>query len=146
MLPTLTYRPRALRRREVPDINRWFDDFLTGRTFDTWGTWAPTADFYETDDEFVLELEVAGYNRDEVDVTVERGMLTVTGNKVQEEEDADRTYHTRERSYERFARTFSLPHSVTPEDVQAEMENGVLFVRLPKIEEAKPKKIAVKVK
>jgi HSP20 family protein len=146
MLPTIRYRPaRALRQWELPELNRWFDEVLN-RPLEAWPSWTPSADLFETADGFELELEVPGFEKDAIDVTVERGILIVSGQHTLEEEDSGRTYHCRERSFERFTRTFSLPHTVNPEHVDAELENGVLYVRLPKMEEAKPRKIAVAVK
>jgi HSP20 family molecular chaperone IbpA len=145
MLPTITYRPRTIRRRELPELNSFFDELL-GRPLDTWSTWMPSADFYETEDGFVLEIELPGYAREELEVTVEKGVLTVSGEHDAQAETEGRAYYCRERSTERFSRSFSLPQSVNPEGVEAEMESGVLFVTLSKVEEAKPRKVEVRVR
>lgn len=146
MLPTINRRPMGgLRRNDWlgGELDRMFDDFFT-RPLSTWSTWTPAADLYETDDEFVLDLEMPGFSHDDIEVTVERGILTVSGQRTAEEEQGNRhTYHVRERSYDRFSRSFSLPHSVNADEVQARFENGILNVRLPKAAEAKPRRIAV---
>lgn len=151
MLPTRrTYRPATVsRRRDVgSDLDRWFDDFFT-RQLSGWTAWNPAADLYETDDEFVLELELPGMSRNDLEVTVEKGILTVSGQRSTEtesERDERHTYHVRERSYDRFSRGFSLPHTVNPDEVDATFENGMLTVRLPKAAEAKPRRIEVHTK
>ncbi|MFQ5688642.1 MAG: Hsp20/alpha crystallin family protein [Gemmatimonadota bacterium] len=149
MLPTITHGPslRLWRRSALPEIDRVFDDFF-GRTPLGWSAWTPVADLYETDDGFALELEVPGFEKDEVEITVERGILTVSGERSADEESEEkgRTYHVRERSYERFTRAFSLPRSVNADAVKAELRSGVLHVWLPKLAEAKPRKIEVAVK
>lgn len=107
----------------------------------------PAADLFETDEEFVLELELPGLGREDIEVTVEKGILTVSGQRsteTEEERGERHTYHVRERSYDRFSRSFSLPHSVTHEQVDAQFENGMLTVRLPKAAEAKPRRIEVR--
>lgn len=144
MLPTTTtYRRPTLAR--WPDFGTDLDRFLEG-FLGRAPAWSGrgSADLYETDDEYVLEMELPGFENDEVEVSVERGVLSVSGAHRSEEEDAGRTYHVRERSYERFTRTFTLPQSVNADDVQADLQNGILTVRLPKAAEAKPRRIQVK--
>lgn len=149
MLPTLSIRPNAVLRRGTDwtsDMSRLFDElFGFAPRLSTWSAWTPAADLYETDDEFVLEIEMPGFNREDIEVTVERGILTVSGQRAGEAQDGERaTYHVRERSFERFSRSFSLPQSVDAEHVDAEYRSGILRVRLPKIAEAKPRQISVK--
>lgn len=146
MLPTLSFPRTAVRRGTdwSTDVNRFFDEFFTPR-LSTWSAWTPAADLYETDDEFVLEMEMPGFNKDDIEVTVEHGILSVSGRRTAEREEGERlTYHVRERSYDRFNRSFSLPRSVDAEHVNAEYRNGILRVTLPKLAEAKPRQIAVK--
>lgn len=148
MLPTISLRPGTVRRGTdlASDMSRLFDDvFSFGPRLSTWSAWLPAADLYETNDEFVLEMEVPGCNKDDIEVTVERGILTVSGHRASHVEESERiSYHVRERSYDRFSRSFSLPQSVDAEDVEAEYRNGILVVRLPKLAEAKPRQITVK--
>lgn len=151
MLPTSTRRPAtALRRGEnwASEMNRLFDEFL-GYTprLATWSAWTPAADLFETNDEFVLEMELPGFNIDDIEVTVERGILTVSGRRTAEVESGNGeriNYHVRERSFDRFSRSFSLPQTVNADHVDAEYRNGILRVTLPKVAEAKPRQIAVK--
>lgn len=108
--------------------------------------WYPVVDVHETADELVLHAELPGMAPEDVDVSVENGVLTISGEKKQEfaqgEEEAD--YHLVERRYGRFERRFSLPRTVDAEKVDAEFSNGVLTVSLPKSEKAKPRKIEIK--
>ena len=126
------------------DIDRWFD-----RTWgsDLGGSWGPVVDVRETEDALVLEAELPGLRSDDVSVSVEDGVLTVAGEKKREvEEGTEGGYHFTERRYGRFERSFRLPRSLNTEDVRAEFSNGVLTITLPKAEEAKPRRIEVKVK
>lgn len=149
MLPQIrTYQPgSAIRRRAglAPDLIRFFEEPF-GRELAGWTAWTPTADLYETEDEFFLEMGLPGFRAEEVDVTVERGVLTVAGVRTAEEEPVERNYHVREHTYERFTRSFALPSSVVADDVTAEYENGMLTVRLPKVAEAKPMRVQVSAK
>ena len=150
MLPTSTRRNTALRRGEnwANEMNRMFDEFFGySPRLATWSAWTPAADLFETSDEFVLEMELPGFDSNDIEVTVERGILTVTGRRTAEveSEDGERVnYHVRERSFDRFSRSFSLPQSVNADDVDAQYTNGILRVTLPKVAEAKPRQIAVK--
>lgn len=146
MLPTLSIPRSGVRRGTdwTSDMDRFFDEFFRTPRMSTWSAWTPPADLYETGDEFVLEMEMPGFHKDDLQVTVERGILTVSGQRREQEREENVTYHVRERSYDRFSRSFSLPQSVNADDVDAEYDNGILRVRLPKLSEAKPRQIAVK--
>jgi len=109
------------------------------------GTWAPAVDIFETDGEIVVKAEVPGIARDQVRVEVDDGVLTLRGERKFEKEVKEENYHRVERTYGAFHRSFTLPDSVDPERVRAELKDGVLEVRLGKREQAKPKQIQVKV-
>lgn len=146
MLPTTrstrTSRP-ATRWSLLPEIDYLFDD-LVGRTSAGWSGWTPSADLIENDDAYVLEMELPGFSRDDIELTVERNVLTVSGQRSAEEETENVTYHLRERGTARFSRSFALPRSMNAEGVEARFDNGVLTVTLPKAAEARPKRIEVK--
>lgn len=146
MLPTTRRWSRT--PRTLPDlrneVERLFEDFFERPTGD-FGSFTPAADLYETDEAFTVEMELPGFDRDDIDVTVEQGMLTVSGRRAAETEDRDESYHLRERSVGRFSRSFSLPASINADDVKARFENGVLRVDMPKAAEAKTRKIEVDV-
>lgn len=150
MLPTTGSRGRLVTRRPwartlTPELGEMLGDFF-GRPLSTWSTWTPAADLYETDDAFVLEMELPGFNLDDIELTMERGVLTVAGSRtVEETEGAEpRTYHLRERSVDRFTRSYALPSSVNSDRIDASFAEGVLTVKLPKAPEAKPRRIEVK--
>jgi HSP20 family protein len=150
MLPTIRYRTPVLRDRVDSDFG--FERLIDGFFGPALAPRVPTrgagaANLYETDEQFVLELEVPGFTKEDVEVTVERGVLTVSGShEEQRSEDEGAKYYVRERSVERFSRGFRLPESVSSEGVVAELESGVLTVRLPKAAEAKPHRVEVTTK
>ena len=136
-------------RRYLPEfsdeVNRLFGDFLTWPG-NQWEGWTPPANFVETEDAYTVEIDVPGFNRDEIDVTLEQGILSIRGVRSEEREEQTGTYHLRERSMGRFTRSFSLPRSVDAERLEASLESGVLRVMLHKAAEAKARKIDVQVK
>jgi HSP20 family protein len=110
------------------------------------GTWTPAVDIYETDNhDLVLKAELPGLNSDDVEVTVENSTLVLKGSKKFEAEVKEDNYRRVERSYGTFHRSFTLPNTVDASRVSAEYKNGVLTVRLPFREEAKPRTINVQV-
>ncbi len=108
--------------------------------------WCPVVDVQETKDEVLLQAELPGLTVDDVELSVENGVLTISGEKKQQvEEGKDGTeHHLVERRYGRFERRFSLPRSVDPSNVKADFANGMLNVTLPKAEAAKARRIEIK--
>ena len=133
-------------------LNRAFTDaYGRGRSgaddsLMTTGTWVPAVDIYQNgDQELVLKAELPDMSRDDIDLTVDNGTLTITGDKKLPDEIKEEQFHRMERRYGTFTRSFSLPQTVDPNKVSAEYKNGVLTVRLPLREEAKPRSIKVDV-
>ena len=125
-------------------IVRWdpFRDF----GFTAPNTWVPPVDIFQTGDhELVLKAELPDMSREDIDITVENFVLTVKGEKKLSHEVKEEQYHHLERRYGTFSRSFSLPQTVDSSRVAAEYKNGVLTVRLPLREEAKPRTIKVDV-
>ncbi len=125
-------------------IVRWdpFRDF----GFTSGNTWVPPVDIYQTSEhELVLKAELPDLSREEIDITVENFVLTLKGEKKLAGEVKEEQFHHIERSYGSFSRSFSLPRTVDASKVSAEYKNGVLTVRLPLREEAKPRQIKVDV-
>jgi len=125
-------------------IVRWdpFRDF----GFTAPNTWVPPVDIFQTGDhELVLKAELPDMSREDIDITVENFVLTVKGEKKLSTEVKEEQYHHLERRYGTFSRSFSLPQTVDSSRVAAEYKNGVLTVRLPLREEAKPRTIKVDV-
>jgi HSP20 family protein len=111
------------------------------------GTWYPVVDVREAEGELVLQAELPGLRSEDVNVGVENGVLTISGEKKQHVEEGHEgsNYRLVERRYGRFERSFTLPRSVDAQKVQAEFANGLLTVTLPKAEAAKPRRIEVQV-
>lgn len=129
-------------------INRVFSN-AHGQSDDgllTSGTWAPPVDIYQTGDhEVVLKAELPDMTREDIDITVDNGTLTIRGEKKFSNEVKEESFHRIERRYGAFSRSFALPQTVDTGKVGAEYKNGVLTVRLPLREEAKPRQIKVDV-
>src|SRR5437762_3845444 len=125
-------------------IVRWdpFRDF----GFNTATAWMPPVDIYQTgDQELVLKAELPDMAREDIDITVENFVLTIKGEKKFEGDVKEEQFHHVERRHGTFSRSFSLPQTVDAGRVSAEYKNGVLTVRLPLREEAKPRQIKVDV-
>jgi HSP20 family protein len=125
-------------------IVRWdpFRDF--GLT--TPSSWMPPIDIFQTEGhELVLKAELPDMSREDIDINIENFVLTIKGDKKASSEVKDEQYHHSERRYGSFSRSFSLPQTVDASRVSADYKNGVLTVRLPLREEAKPRSIKVDV-
>ncbi len=107
--------------------------------------WAPLVDIVEDDNEYLIKAELPEVKKDEVKVTVQDDVLTITGERQYEKEEKEKKYHRVERAYGSFARSFTLPEDADGEKVAAEFKDGVLKVHLPKSEKARPKSIEVKI-
>jgi len=127
-------------------VERVFSNGDTPETSLFKGTWTPAVDISEDGDNFYLEIELPGMDKDSVKVQYEEGLLTISGEKKTEREEKDVNYHRVERNYGKFERSFRVPSRILGDKVDANFSNGVLKVTLPKAEEVKPKQIDVKVK
>ncbi|HEV2395057.1 MAG TPA: Hsp20/alpha crystallin family protein [Verrucomicrobiae bacterium] len=107
--------------------------------------WSPAVDIIEDDKEFLVKAELPEVKKEDVQVTVENGVLTIHGERKFEREQKQKRYHRLERSYGSFTRSFSLPEGADASKVRAEFKEGLLQVHMPKSESAKPKQIEVKV-
>jgi HSP20 family protein len=127
-------------------MNRLFEDSLTNKGEDkdlTVSNWAPAVDIYETGNELVLTAEVPGIDEKDIEIKVEDNTLTLKGERKFEKETKEENFHRLERSYGSFFRAFSLPNSIDPDRIQAEHENGVLKIIMPKRQELKPKTVKI---
>ena len=116
-----------------------------GRETITVAEWAPLVDVVEEDKEYLIKAELPEVKKEDVKVTVQDGVLTVTGERKFEKEENGRKYHRIERAYGSFARSFTLPEDADAEKVMAEFKDGVLKVHLPKSKKAKPTSVEVKI-
>lgn len=107
--------------------------------------WAPAVDISETPKEYLVKAELSGVNKDDIKVTTQNGVLTLSGERKVEKEEQDEKHHRIERSYGSFTRSFVLPDDVAEDRIAAECKDGVVTVRLPKTEAPKAKSIEVKV-
>jgi len=128
---------------EIDRLNRMFSDFY-GEAFPR--AWVPPVDIYETDaHEVVLKAELPEMKREDIDVTFENGVLTLKGERKFGEEVKKEHFQRVERRHGAFSRSFTLPNTVDAGKISASYKDGVLTIRLPQREEAKPKQIAVNV-
>lgn len=105
--------------------------------------WLPPVDIHEENDKIVLRAEIPGINREDIELSVENGTLTLRGEKKQEKQVESENGFRQERFYGSFARSFVLPSLIDSDRIQATYRDGVLEVVVPKAEEAKPKKIKI---
>gem|GEM_PF-2753737 len=103
----------------------------------------PAADVYETPDEFVVELEVPGYDEQELGIEIADHTVTVTGTRKEAKEEKEKTFWLQERLERAFERRFALPAEADTEHVRASFEKGVLELHAPKLQTAKPRKVAI---
>jgi HSP20 family protein len=105
--------------------------------------WLPATDIFEDDKAVKLVMEIPGLRSEDVKLSLENNVLTISGEKRQEAEERNERVHRYERRYGSFERTFALPSTIDPEQIQATYEHGVLTVTLPKAEKARPREIPV---
>ncbi len=145
--PAVTNRDTGLDQLQR-NINRLFDlDWDFDRDPDLFGGMgAPAVDLVEEEDNFLVSCDLPGVNKDDLDISVSGNALTIKGEKKDSREEKEGRYYRRETWSGSFQRTITLPETVDPNRIDAEMKNGVLTVTLPKREEVKPRQIDVKVK
>ena len=107
--------------------------------------WTPSVDIIEDEKEWLVKADLPEVKKEDVKVSVENGVLTITGERKFEKEEKGKKYHRIERSYGNFLRSFTLPDGADGSKVNAEFKDGVLLVHLHKNEKARPKSIEVKV-
>jgi HSP20 family protein len=129
-------------------MDRMFDDgFVRPFSQALWDTASvPTMDLYQTENDIVVKMGLPGVKPDDIQISVTNGVLCIRGEVKEEEEKKEKTYHLRERRYGSFSRSVTLPSNVDVEKSDADFENGILTLTLPKAEEAKSKTITVKAK
>jgi HSP20 family protein len=152
-MPTLTrWEPYREMRRVHDMLDRAMEEGLIGNLasdgLSLYEGLAPV-DVYQTDDAIVVKAALPGVRPDDIDISVTGDTLTIRG-EVKEEatngNDDARQYHVRERRYSRFARSLTLPSMVNANKAEAEIEDGIVTLTIPKAEEAKPRQITVKTK
>lgn len=126
------------------EMDRLFEGAFPARTDSDQGAmWAPRADLVETDEAYLLTLDLPGVSPDDLDVTFEEGALKISGERKEQREIEGSQYHRIERSTGRFFRSFRFGNNADPDKIEAEVSDGVLTVRLGKVEASKPRRIEV---
>ena len=105
---------------------------------------SPSMDIYDEDNDIVIKAEVPGVNKDDIDISVDKNRLTISGEKKQETKVKEKNFHRMERSYGSFSRSFRLPDGVNADKAKAEFKDGILEIRIPRSGKAKARKIAIK--
>ena len=108
-------------------------------------TWIPAVDIFETPEAVVLKAELPGITAQDISVEVKDNILTLKGEKKFEKETKEENYHRMERSYGSFQRAFTLPETVQQEKAKAKFRDGILEIALPKVEDARPRRIKVEI-
>ena len=119
----------------------WTRHFLAVR-----GEWAPRVDMFDRKDKVVIKAELPGVDREDLGISITGDILTIDGERKAEGEVKDEDYYCCERYVGNFSRDVHLPAGVDTEKIEANYENGVLEIALPKVPEVKPKKISISVK
>ena len=127
------------------EINSLFESTLAnGSGSDVFNTWAPALDVYEDSENLVVRAEVPGMKKEDLNISLEKNVLTISGERRNEKRYEASETSRAERFFGRFTRSITLPKQVNADSVKATYKDGILTVTLPKAEEAKPKQIEVK--
>ncbi len=139
--------------RQLRELERQLDDLVRGgdsevqesESSSAISSWSPRVDVYEEGDEIVFDLDAPGMEKDDLDVSLEKNRLTISGERREERdvEVEDRNYLRSERVYGTFKRSFALPDSVEADDVSANYEDGVLTVKAPKSESSTSQSVQI---
>lgn len=128
-------------------MNRLFEDAVsTARSEEKdmiSSTWAPAVDIYEDEKSLVLTAEIPGINEKDVEIKIEDNTLSIHGERKLEKETKEENYHRIERAYGSFYRSFTLPNHIDQDKIQAEHENGMLKITMPKKAELQPRKVKI---
>jgi HSP20 family protein len=133
------------------DMNRLFDSFFGRRdgvatAANGYGSrrWIPPMDVVETEDNLVLRADLPGLDRDDIQIEVKDGILTISGERKAQHEEKREGFHRVERSFGRFSRSLELPKGIEADSIEAGFDRGVLEVRMPKPAERKPTRIEIR--
>ena len=137
-------RPNRTLRNLQREVDSLFDQFFN-RTGDesSSAVWAPQTDLVETDERFELRLDVPGLSTDDIDINLQNGTLTVSGERTSERTGEGEDYVRVERAFGTFHRSFTLPDAVDHKRIEAAYEDGVLSIHVPKTEESTPRQIEI---
>lgn len=138
------YRPEE--RFSMERVNRVLDELT--RSFregpDEMGSFSPSVNIYEKNGDLIVEAELPGVKKEDIDVRIENGVLTLKGERKEEKEVKKEDYYRQERFFGSFLRTFQLPTDVSADTVEATFKDGLLTVKVPRSAVAKPKRISIR--
>jgi HSP20 family protein len=120
-------------------MDEFFNDAVQTRR----DTFVPSIDVSETENQFLISAELPGMNKDDINISLENGRLSISGERSFEKEDKGKKYHRVESSYGSFERSFQLPDNVDEESISASYENGLLNISIDKSEEEVKKQIKI---
>lgn len=138
--------------RDAVDLFNEFDRMLdvprmraamSNRLSDDASPWGLAVDVMESEDHYIVEASVPGISPDDLNITIEDNVLTISGESTTENTVDEPTYHLRERRFGKFSRSLRFPTLVNADAITANVENGVLKLEVPKAEEVKPKRITI---
>ncbi|MEO5348417.1 MAG: Hsp20/alpha crystallin family protein [Magnetococcus sp. YQC-3] len=144
MSALVNYDPFRSFRSLQGEINRLFDRDLDESTGQM-AQWPMRVDISEEKEKITIKADVPGVEQKDIQVNIENGLLTISGERKFADEKRQENYHRVERSYGRFSRSFQLSNSADAKNISASYKNGVLEITIPKLEEAKPRSIQVSV-
>ena len=125
------------------EMNRLFDTFFGASDDARARRWVPAMDLVESDEHLILRADLPGLDKDDVNIEIKDGVLTVSGERKTEHEEKSEGFYRVERAFGSFSRSLSLPDGIDAERVSADFDKGVLEVRIPKPEERKPHRVAI---
>jgi len=137
------YEPVNLFNRINDEINRNFAGTRTATAANEEYDWTPAVDIRETDDRYILTADIPGVHRNDVEITLEDGVLTVKGSRTTESDISRENYRRKERFHGSFARKFSLPDTIDAANISATANDGILEIEIPKQAKPEPKRITV---
>ncbi len=145
MTQIVRFSPRHDMNRLQRDFDRMFGSFFPNveEDSDQNVSWTPHLDVVETQEAYLLEMDVPGVSRDDIQINLQDGVLTISGERSSRDVSENDSVVRVERHAGRFFRSFRLPKQINEQKIEARHENGVLMVVLPKLEESKPRKIKV---
>ncbi|MGB5261001.1 MAG: Hsp20/alpha crystallin family protein [Gammaproteobacteria bacterium] len=139
----IRYEPVSLFDQFNQELNRFFTNSRPASASQEARNWAPAVDIREEDDRFVLIADIPGVKRDDVEIMLEDGVLTIKGERRTETEETREGFHRKERVHGTFLRQFNLPDTVNPDSISATVTDGVLEIGIPKQEKPEPRKISI---
>lgn len=144
LIPAIAISPLRELARLENEINRLFKELVPEEKLETQvTTWSPRVDVYEKDNNLVVEAEIPGAKKEDIEVKVKDNSIVIRGEVKKEEEKKEENYYRSERFYGRFERVLPLPTDVKVEEAKATFENGILKLTIPKVSQEKEVKVEI---